>query len=272
MKGIRQYLPMEWKRAFENRRMLVPLFFGIGLSVWHYAAYIFPLRGYVLSGGYPLSAYNWWIGGECFSLQSTLLYLLLPVACAMPYGGSWLQDCSGSIGGQAIVRGGQGAFVATKLLVSFLSGALLSMFALAFDFALTSTALPRTVPKAGMGLSPIHACALMGGLFYSRPLVYTLAYIGINGLFFGALNMLAVAARIMTANRYLTVLAPFVYYIVFHCAGTTVQRFEFCPSGFLRPCQQFVTSWTILGAELLLIWAICALAAVRFVREEHGLL
>lgn len=84
--------------------------------------------------------------------------------------------------------------------------------------------------------------------------------------------MLAVAARIMTANRYLTVLAPFVYYIVFHCAGTTVQRFEFCPSGFLRPCQQFVTSWTIMGAELLLIWAICALAAVRFVREEHGLL
>lgn len=272
MKGIKRYLPMEWKRAFENRRILFPLLFGIGLSVWHYAAYIAPLRSYVLSGLYPLSAYNRWIGGECFSLQSTLLYLLLPAVCALPYGGSWLQDCSGSIGSQAIVRGGQKAFVAAKLLVSFLSGALTSMFALAFDLALTCTALPCTVPKAGLGLSPIHAEALMGDLFYSHPFLYTMVYIGIDGLFFGILNTFTVAARVITTNRYLAILAPFLYYIAFHCAGTTVRRFEFCPSGFLRPCQQFVTTWPILAAQLSLMLAVSAAAAVKFAKEEHGLL
>ena len=74
------------------------------------------------------------------------------------------------------MRGSQRAFVTTKLLVSFLSGALTSMLALIFDFALTCTILPCTVPKAGLGLSPIYVRALIGGLFYSHPLVYTMVY------------------------------------------------------------------------------------------------
>lgn len=57
------------------------------------------------------------------------------------------------------------------------------MLPLLFDFALTSSTLLAIIPKVSLGLSPIGTAALMGELFYEHPLVYTLIYIGINGLF-----------------------------------------------------------------------------------------
>ena len=40
------YLKMELTRAFGNKRMILAVSLGIGLSIWHYTAYIFPLRDY----------------------------------------------------------------------------------------------------------------------------------------------------------------------------------------------------------------------------------
>ena len=267
-----RYLKMELRRAFRNKRIITALSFGIGLSVWHYFAYVFPLRNYVFAGEYPLSAYNKWIGGECYSLQSSLLYMLFPIICAFPYGDSWIYDCTSSIGEQAITRGGKKAFILTKILVSYINGAVIAVLLLLFDFALTSSTLPIIIPKVSLGLSPINTGALLGDLFYEYPLIYTLIYIGINGIFFGLLNTFSFASRLFTVNKYMAILAPFLYYMAFHCIGTTIQCFELCPSGFLRPCQQFETTWAILIAEILLMLAFCALSAFRYIREEHGLL
>lgn len=269
---MNRYIKMELKRAFVNKRMFFALIFGIGLSIWHYFAYIYPIRDFILSGEYCLSSYNKWLGGESYSLQSTLFYMFIPIVCALPYGESWMYDCTSSIGGQAMIRGSKKTFVLTKMAISFLSGATIAMLPLLFDFALTSSTLPAIIPKVSLGLSPIGTEALMGELFYEHPLVYTLIYIGINGLFFGLLNTFSITARMLTSNRYLAVLAPFLYYMAFHFVGTTMLNFEICPSGFLRPCQQFNTTWFILILELLLMLAISILSTVKYTREEHGLL
>lgn len=269
---MNRYIKMELIRAFKSKRMMPAISFGLGLGIWHYFAYIFPLRDYVFSGSYPLSAYNKWLGGEYYSLQSTLFYMVIPIICAMPYGESWLYDCTSSIGGQEIIRGSKKSFVQTKMLVSFITGAVIAVLPLLFDFALTSSTLPAIVPKAGLGLSPIGINALMGALFYEHPFLYTLIYIGINGLFFGLLNTLSVVSRLFTTNRYMAVLTPYLYYIAFHCIGTTIRHFEWCPSGFLRPCQQFVTTWAILGGEISLMIGISIWATFKFIWEEQGLL
>lgn len=269
---MRHYLKMELTRAFRNRKMALALAAGLALSLWHYFLYIFPLRNFIFSGDYPLSAYNLWLGGECYSLESTLYYMLIPVLCAMPYGDSWMADCAGSLGGQCMIRGGQKEFIQTKMAVSVLVGAAVSLLPLSFDFLLTSTTVPAILPKAGLGLSPVREGDRMAGLFYAHPGLYTAAYLALNGLFFGILNLLSMAARLVTTSRYMAVLAPFGFYMVLHCAGTTTRHFELCPSGFLRPCQQFVTTWGVLTAELLLLSAISLFAAARYTREEHGLL
>lgn len=269
---MNRYLKMELARAFANRRMLPAVSFGLILSIWHYFIYIFPLRGCVMVGEYPLSAYNKWLGGESYSLQSTLFYLLIPLACAYPYGSSWLCDCTSSMGGQAIVRGEKRGLICAKLFVSFLNGAFIAVLPLCFDFALTSTTLPAIIPQVGLGLSPIGPGALMGNLFYIHPFLYVSAYILFNGLFLGTLNTFTIAGRLFTLNKYMVLLTPFIFYMVLHCVGTTLSCLEICPSGFLRPCQQFRTNWTILGAELLVMLSVSILSAVKYIREEHGLL
>uniref|UniRef100_UPI00405752FF hypothetical protein n=1 Tax=Agathobacter sp. TaxID=2021311 RepID=UPI00405752FF len=266
------YIKMELKRAFVNKRMVLALIFGIGLSIWHYFAYIYPIRDFILSGEYCLSSYNKWLGGESYSLQSTLFYMFIPIVCALPYGESWMYDCKSSIGGQAIIRGSKKTFVLTKMVISFLSGATIAVLPLLFDFALTSSTLPAIIPKVSLGLSPIGTEALMGELFYEHPLIYTLVYIGLNGLFFGLLNTFSITARMFTSNRYLAVLTPYLFYMVLHCVGTTTLHFELCPTGFLRPCQQFLTTWLILIFELLLMMTISVISAIKYTREEHGLL
>lgn len=269
---MKRYLNMELKRAFLNKRMVLALSFGVLLSIWHYLGYIFPLRNYIIAGAYPLSAYNKWLGGECYSLQSSLFYMLLPILCALPYGDSWAYDCLSSIGGQAIIRGGKRAFVLTKMLVAFMTGAVIAVLPLLFDFVLTSSTLPAITPKVGLGLSPIGTGALLGDLFYTHPLIYVLIYIGIDGLFLGVLNTFSIAARIFTANKYMSLLLPFICYMAIHSAGTTIYHFEICPSGFLRPCQQFETTWEILIIEIMFMMTVSLLAARKYIREEQGLL
>lgn len=274
---MRCYLGMELKRAFVNKRMLIALAFGLGLSIWHYFAYVYSLSEYIYDFNspkydYPLSAFNIWLGGEYVSLESMLFYMLIPILCALPYGESWLYDCSSSVGGQAMIRGSKKAFIQTKMLVSFLNGAVIVILPLLFDFVLTCTTLPAIIPKAGLGQSPISMECLMGEFFYEHPLIYTLIYIGIDGSFFGLLNTFSVVARMLTSNRYMVILAPFLYYMAFYCVGTTTNHLEICPSGFLRPCQSYRTTWFVLLAELLLMLGICIWSARKFIREEEGLL
>lgn len=75
------------------------------------------------------------------------------------------------------------------------------MLPLLFDFALTSSTLPAIIPKVSLGLSPIGTAALMGELFYEHPLVYTLIYIGINGLF----PQEQWANQILTIERFISI-------------------------------------------------------------------
>lgn len=267
-----RYVKMELTRAFHNKRILPALAFGFVLSLWHYFAYIFPIREYVYDARYPLSAYNLWLGGECYSLQSTLFYLLIPILCALPYGESWQKDCSGSVGGQAIIRGNKANYIITKMAVSFLVGAVVASLPLIFDFLLTASTIPAIVPKVGLGLSPISPKKLLCVMYYEHPAIYLALYIALNGVFFGLLNTLSLSARLISSNQNIALLAPFIVYIGLHCAGTTLGCFEICASGFLRPCQQFTTTSSILVAELLGLLAVSGYCSFRFIREEHGLL
>ena len=272
---MKRYFKMECKRAFLNKRMILVILLLAGLSVRHYIERIYPLRDFIMGAGdgYEyLTSYTQWLGGEWNSLEATWFYMLIPIFCALPYGASWVYDCKSSIGIQAMIRGEKSAFVCTKMAVSFLSGAVIVMSALVFDFILTSSTITAIMPKGGMGTSPIGTESLLGELFYTYPLLYTLIYIGINGIFFGLLNTLSVVARFFTKNGYIAILTPFLYYMMFYAVGTTSGHIEWVPYGFLSPSQRFRTTWFILIFQILLMLVISGLSAKRFIGEEEGLL
>ena len=254
MAGI---LKFELDRAFRNRRMGAALLIGFAVSLWHLWEYILPVADYVNAGGYPLSSFCKWMGGENYSFQASLYFMWLPILCALPHGASFVYDCASGYGNQAAVRGGWGRYLAAKYLAVFLSGAAAAVLPLAFDFLATNLFLPAVMPQAGMGHAPIGEGAFLGELYFRHPLWYLLLYLAMDGLF---------------RNRHAVQLTPFLVYTFLFSVGTTALRFSACPAGYLRPSQQFppAPGW-ILG-ELGALLAAGVVFFLYFRKREKGLL
>ena len=266
------YLKFELDRAFRNRRMAAALSVGVALSLWHLRDYVLPVRGYVLSGDYPLSAFGKWMGGENYSLQATVYFMWLPILCALPHGGSFAFDCAGGYGNQAATRLGWRAYLGAKYLAVFLSGAAVAVLPLAFDFLATSLFLPAVRPQAGLGLFPIGAEGFLGDLYYAHPLLYLLLYLAMDGLFYGLFTTVSLFASLWTRNRFAVLLAPVLAYLLLYGLGTTTGQLAACPAGYLRPSQLFVPKLPWLLGELALLLAAGAAFFGFFRKAERGLL
>lgn len=269
MAGIVKF---ELERAFRNRRMGAALLTGLCISLWHLWDYILPVAGYVGDGGYPLSSFNKWMGGENYSLQASLYFMWLPILCALPHGASFVSDCASGYGSQAAVRGGWGRYLAAKYMAVFLSGATVAVLPLMFDFLGTNIFLPAVMPQAGMGNSPIGEQSFLGGLYFRHPFLYLLIYLTMDGFFFGLFNTLSLFAAVFGRNRHAVLLTPFVVYTFLFSVGTTTMQFSLCPAGFLRPSQQFIPAPGRLLGEAGALLAAGAVFFLFFRKKEKGFL
>lgn len=265
-------LKFELDRAFRNRRMAAALLIGCAVSLWHLWDYILPVMHYVDAGGYPLSSFNKWMGGENYSFQASVYFMWLPILCALPHTTSFVFDCGTGYGNQAALRGGWGKYLAAKYIAVFLSGAAVAVLPLGFDFLATSLFLPGVAPQAGTGLAAIGEGAFLGALYFSRPLLYLLVYLAMDGVFYGLFNSLALFTAAFLRNRFAVQLAPFVVYTALFSVGTTAMRFSACPAGFLRPSQQFVPAPPWLAGELAALLAAGGIFFGYFRKMERGTL
>lgn len=269
---MRHYFRLELNRAFRGQYMMIALLVGCGLSFWHFYDYIWPLRSCVLQGSYPLSSFDRWLGGENYSFQAKIYFMFLPILCALPHSASWLFDGASGFGNQAIIRRDQGDYVRAKYLAVFLSGAAVAVLPLLFDFLITNLVVPAVCPQAGYGLSPIDATKLWGNLYFSHPFLYLLAYLLMDGVFYGLFTTLSLTGTIYLKNRYLVQLLPFLAYMALYCLGSTTGYLSMCPAGFLRPSQLFAAKLPWLTGEALALLAAGVVFMRRSEKQEMGLL
>ena len=142
---------LEIKRAFRNRLFAATLCVAFAICVWHFMENVWIWRMYVYSDTYPLSAYEKWIGADNASVQPLLLYLIMPALCAIPYGRSFYFDVKSGYAAQIISRGKKSDYIRAKYGAAFVSGALIGMIPLVFDFLLTAMVFPMVIPQVGTG-------------------------------------------------------------------------------------------------------------------------
>ena len=176
---------LEIKRAFRNRLFAATLCVAFAICVWHFMENVWIWRMYVYYDTYPLSAYEKWIGADNASVQPLLLYLIMPALCAIPYGRSFYFDVKSGYAAQIISRGKKSDYIRAKYGAAFVSGALIGMIPLVFDFLLTAMVFPMVIPQVGTGTFPVAAMDIMSGVFYTHPLVYNLIFVLIDGCFWG---------------------------------------------------------------------------------------
>lgn len=252
---MKSFMKIELKRAFHNTSFFIVLGITMGICIWHFVQNVWIWRDYVYAGSYPLSAFGngKWIGGDNASLQPTLYFLILPILCSIPYGKTFYFDIKSGFMDQLITRGKKKEYLAAKFIVAFVSGAVISVLPLLFDFLLTGTILPAIIPQRGMGIFPITDGDLMAGLFYTNPYLYLILYLLLDAVFFGLMNIIAIWAVNFVSNGFWIVLMPFLSYLFVFCMLQFVDQERFAPIAFLRPSQPFQSEGKIVCVELVIL-------------------
>lgn len=252
---MKNLMRMEFRRAYKNKWFGISFVIAVLICIWHFVENVVPLREYIYLYRYPLSSFAKWIGGEDASLQPALYYLLVPILIALPYAGTYCDDIQSGYANNIVVRMDSKKYILTKYIVTFSIGAMISVVPLICNFVLTGLVLPSVTPQRGTGLFSITSGMLMADLFYTHPLIYLFLYLFLDAVFFGLLATISLLAVYFTENRYLVILAPFLVYLFVFSLCQILGMQQFCPYGFLRPSQTFITTWYIVFGELALLLA-----------------
>lgn len=266
---MREYLKLEFRRAFCNIYFLVSLMIALGICIWHFVENVWRLRIYVYEGIYPLSVFSKWIGGDNASLQPTLYFLIIPILCAIPYAKSFYFDVKSGFIIQLITRGKKKDYIAAKFIASFVSGAIIAVFPLIVDFIMTNTVLPAVIPQRGTGLFSITEPMIWSDLFYTHPFLYLLLFGIMEAVFFGLFNMTAIWAVGFINNGFWIVLMPFLSYMFIFCMLQFVNMERFAPMFFLRPSQPFQSELFIITLELIILAALNLFFFIWYTKQER---
>ena len=176
------------------------------------------------------------------------------------------------------MRYGQKAYIRVKYFVTFISGAVVAVLPLLFDFVLTNLVLPSTCPQRGLNQSMIRNENSMAECFYTHPLLYVIIYMIIDGIFMGLFTTLSFVAATYLRNHFIVKIVPFLIYFFLYCIGTTVEGKDgalllssICPA-FLRPTQYFTLEWSCVIGEAFVLFVVGMIFLHRFEKQEMGLI
>ena len=241
---------------------------AFAICVWHFMENVWIWRMYVYYDTYPLSAYEKWIGADNASVQPLLLYLIMPALCAIPYGRSFYFDVKSGYAAQIISRGKKSDYIRAKYGAAFVSGALIGMIPLVFDFMLTAMVFPMVIPQVGTGTFPVAAMDIMSGVFYTHPLVYNLIFVLIDGCFWGLLNCAVLWAVNFVRSRFWILLTPFIIYIFVFCMVHFVNRVSLSPVMFLRPSAPFRNDIRVVICAFIILIVVNIIFYIHAVKKE----
>ena len=203
----------------------------------------------------------------CFFVCTTFDSFLNDL-CAIPYGRSFYFDVKSGYAAQIISRGKKSDYIRAKYGAAFVSGALIGMIPLVFDFMLTAMVFPMVIPQVGTGTFPVAAMDIMSGVFYTHPLVYNLIFVLIDGCFWGLLNCAVLWAVNFVRSRFWILLTPFIIYIFVFCMVHFVNRVSLSPVMFLRPSAPFRNDIRVVICAFIILIVVNIIFYIHAVKKE----
>lgn len=212
------------------------------------------------------SSYLWWIGGESLSLVHSLFYILLPIFAVLPHGSSYLTELKSGYLRNMLIRTKKINYYTAKIISVFLSGSLIALLPLSFNFALVSAFIPSITPHANyVFYNNAEFGSLWCDLLFTAPLAYVFLYILLSGLFAGLIALLSLAVSAFIRNRFVVIFLPFLLMLgLDYLSGALTLAYEdiqwaaeISPISFLQSAQtRFDTIWWVVSLEAVLMAAI----------------
>lgn len=282
---LKNVLKIEIYKALKNRLFYVSLFIGCAIAVlaflYDFSIYQNDLLWGMKEGANPMygsaGLFNLWIGGEPFSLGSSVYFFVFPLLVAIPYGWSYCEEKNSGYSGSVIVSSGRKAYFLSKYCAVFLSGALAMAIPLVFSFLLSALFFPAAMPM------PIYCTtngvfydSLMSMLYYSKPLLYVLIYLCIDFVYGGLIACISYVVSCFAKYRAITVIVPLFFLLAFHYLrqfvyiSPMVRYKELSPLFFLRPVQfLYRASWLVIVVEAVVLWLVTFFITVIWERKHE---
>ena len=209
--------------------------------------------------------YNHWVGGETYTLGSSVYFFIFPLLAAIPYGWSFCNEHRIGYTRCMVLRTGKFSYFFAKYCAVFLSGGLAMVIPLAFNFLLTAMFVPAVCPDPSYLIwYAVNGASLMSELYYTCPAVYVLLYLAIDFFFCGLIACLSYSISTIYKNRVVVVLLPFFLLLGLNFAGTSIvytnhliRYTEFSPLYFLRPAAaRYDAGWNVILIEALILFVL----------------
>ncbi|WP_276675703.1 hypothetical protein [Collinsella stercoris] len=225
---------MELERMLHSPWLLVPLGIALALATASaIEAYAYLQNQYAqhVSFGYGLglashyyngqtregSFGNWIVVGANPTLSGTLFFYALPLLAVMPCAWSYLSERKSGYGAQVCIRSDRDSYLVGKCVAAFVSGALIAIVPLLWNFLLISCLLPAYFPliEDVQRVGLFDTC-FFSELFYSHPLLYVGAYTLLDALLMGAWAVAVMGVSNVTNDRVKLMVVPYLALFAWH--------------------------------------------------------
>jgi ABC-type transport system involved in multi-copper enzyme maturation permease subunit len=267
---------IEMSRGLSSRGMRLSLLVGLLIALTHIAMIVLPMLAY--QDAYlqypnkmlnPHNVFSKWMGGESYSLQSYLFFLIAPILATLPFADTFFTDRKSGYIKNIYTRVSKRRYLMSKYLAVFLCGGLAVVLPLVVNLGVTAVILPSHLPEIVTSVYTIDATAVLGDLFITQPYLYILIYLLLDFVFYGLLATVALDISFVVENRFVVLLTPFLLYLFLQALTTLTRWQQVNPMVIYHPSQG-MTPHSSLPIMLGIIAGLALVTAgIYFARGLH---
>jgi hypothetical protein len=154
-----------------------------------------------------------WIGSEIFSPFNNLFYLLFPLLAALPFGLSLYNEWNGGYIYQVVSRCPRKTYFMAKAKAVFISGGAVVTIPLILNLLMAACYLPAVGSDVLANQAVVSNKEMWALLYYEKPVMYALAYIGVDFIFGGLYGLVALVVTHLFERRFTVLMFP----LLLHC-------------------------------------------------------
>lgn len=228
---MKNALKIEFQKLKASRLLWMALAVGIvigGLQIFKNVTWVGHVLKYSYDDVHPsglssISLLIRWIGSDNYTALGRLFFMLLPLLAAMPYGTSSFEEYKSGYAFQLISRCGKRKYMAAKLIVAFISGAVVIGVPMLLNLMLNAMVCP---------LGSVHVVSMMGvwqgsffsKLFYTQPIVYMVLQLLLGMAWGGICALMALMYSGFLKNSIMIIIAPEMTMIVLEVLMMRIRR------------------------------------------------
>ncbi len=281
-------LKLELKKAFKNKFFWISVVLGclITLLSFEHMVNMYYEGMSAISGNSTdiiydphigiNTVFNCWIGGEPFSLGSSIYFFVFPLLIALPYGWSYSEERKCGYRRMMIAKTGKKKYYCAKYVAVFLSGGVAMVLPLIFNFWMTLLVVPAILPDVTMNMFyGVFGGSFLAELYYTVPFLYVAIYLFIDFVYCGFLVCICMAVSGIVRQKWGVVLIPFLLLLFVHViadyiySDPSVAYKELSPLYFLRGVEvRYSFSGSIIFLFAIGLWVLSLIGVIKEYRNE----